>query len=133
MVQPRGLQAGIAYENRWIVLRVAEILEGKISQMRLEPLGTAGTGIELTVVAEGVCWGEQTKDTQRSWTISQLSKEGVLDDAKVQIADLGRCFRVVASSAAEDLGTLAYRASKSKPQRSRPGRELTCRRECPPK
>lgn len=106
-------RAGIAYENLWIVLRVAEMLEEKISAMRLEPPGTAGTGIELTVVAEGVCWGEQTKDTQRSWTIRRLSNEGVLADAKVQIADLGRCFRFVASSAAEDLGTLAYRASKS--------------------
>lgn len=106
-------RAGIAYENLWIVLRVAEMLEGKISQIRLEPLGTAGTGIELTVVEGGVWWGEQTKDTQRSWTISQLSREGVLDGAKVQIADLGRCFRFVASSAAEDLGTLAYRANKS--------------------
>ena len=106
-------RAGIGYENLWIVLRVAEMLEGKVSELRLEPLGRAGTGIELTVVAEGVSWGEQTKDSQRSWTINRLISEGVLGDAKVQIADLGRCFRFVASSAAADLGTLAYRASKS--------------------
>ena len=106
-------RAGIGYENLWIVLRVAEMLEGKVSELRLEPLGRAGTGIELTVVAEGVSWGEQTKDSQRSWTINRLISEGVLGEAKVQIADLGRCFRFVASSAAADLGTLAYRASKS--------------------
>ena len=106
-------RAGIGYENLWIVLRVAEMLEGKVSQMRLEPLGGAGTGIELTVVADGVTWGEQTKDTQRNWTISRLIRERVLADARVQIADLGRCFRFVASSAAGDLGTLAYRARKS--------------------
>ena len=106
-------RAGIGYENLWIVLRVAEMLEGKVSELRLEPLGGAGTGIELTVVAEGVSWGEQTKDSQRSWTIKQLIAEGVLRDAKKQIVDLGRCFRFVASSAAEDLDTLAYRARKS--------------------
>ena len=106
-------RTGVGYENLWIVLRVAEMLEGKVSELRLEPLGRAGTGIELTVVAEGVSWGEQTKDSQRSWTINRLISEGVLGDAKVQIADLGRCFRFVASSAAADLGTLAYRASKS--------------------
>ena len=106
-------RAGIGYEDLWIVLRVAEMLEGKISELRLEPLGGAGTGIELTVVAEGVSWGEQTKDSQRSWTIHQLISEGVIADAKVQIADRERCFRFVASSAAEDLDTLAYRARKS--------------------
>ena len=61
-------RAGIGYEDLWIVLRVAEMLEGKVSELRLEPLGRAGTGIELTVVAEGVSWGEQTKGSQRSWT-----------------------------------------------------------------
>ena len=106
-------RAGIGYENLWIVFRVAEMLKGEVSELRLEPLGRAGTGIELTVVAEDVSWGEQTKDSQRSWTINRLLSEGVLGDAKVQIADLGRCFRFVASSATEDLGTLAYRASKS--------------------
>ena len=106
-------RAGIGYEDLWIVLRVAEMLEGKVSELRLEPLGGAGTGIELTVVAEGVSWGEQTKDSQRSWTINRLISEGVIADAKVQIADRGQCFRFVASSAAGELGTLAYRASKS--------------------
>lgn len=53
-------RAGIGYENLWIVLRVAEMLAGKVSNLRLEPLGRAGAGIELTVVVEGVSWGEQT-------------------------------------------------------------------------
>lgn len=105
-------RAGIAYENLWIVFRVAQMLEGTVSALRLEPPGRAGTGIELTVVVDGVEWGEQTKDTQRNWTITRLIREGVLGDAKVQIADLGRCFRFVASSAANDLGTLANRARK---------------------
>ena len=50
-------RAGIGYENLWIVLRVAEMLAGKVSNLRLEPLGRAGAGIELTVVVEGVSWG----------------------------------------------------------------------------
>ena len=53
------------------------------------------------------------KNSQRSWTINRLIRERVLADAKVQIAELGRRFRFVASSAASDLRTLAYRARKS--------------------
>ena len=105
-------RAGIAYEDLWIVFRVAQLLEGTVSALRLEPPDRTGTGIELTVVVDGVEWGEQTKDTQRNWTITRLIREGVLSDAKVQIADLGRCFRLVASSAANALGTLANRARK---------------------
>ena len=106
-------RAGIGYEDLWIVLRVAEMLEGKVSRIRLEPLGRAGTGIELTVVVDGVTWGEQAKDRQGNWTINRLIAERVLADCKVQIADHGRCFRLVVSSAAEDLATLASRAKKS--------------------
>ena len=105
-------RAGIAYENLWIVLRVAEMLEGAVSALRLEPPGRAGTGIELTVVVEGVEWGEQTKHSHNSWTINRLIREGVLAATKVQLVDEKRCFRFVASSAAKDLGTLSHRARK---------------------
>ena len=105
-------KAGYRYELLWVVLRLSDLLEGRVGRVRQEPPGAAGMGIELVLDESGVTWSEQTKDTARSWTINRLAREGVLDAAKAQI-DLGRHFRLVASSAADDLGTLAHRARKS--------------------
>ena len=104
-------KAGNRYEHRWVVLRISEMLEAKVSRMRPEPPGRAGTGIELTLDEGGVTWGEQAKDTAGNWTINKLTREGVLDAIKIQIG-LGRSFRFIASAAATDLGTLADRARR---------------------
>ena len=104
--------AGNHYEHLWTVLRIAHLLEGRVSRIRPEPLGSAGTGIELEVDIDGVRWGEQTKDDTRNWTINLLIRERVLAAAKFQI-DRGIPFRFIASSGAGPLATLAYRARKS--------------------
>ena len=105
-------KAGNHYEHLWTVLRIAHLLEGRVSRIRPEPLGSAGTGIELEVDIDGVRWGEQTKDDTRNWTIKLLIRERVLAAAKFQI-DRGVRFRFIASSGAGPLATLAYRARKS--------------------
>lgn len=105
-------KAGNRYEHRWVVLRISEMLEGRISRIRPEPPGRAGTGIELTLDEDGVTWGEQAKDTTGNWTINKLSREGVLGAIKIQIG-LGRSFRFIASAAATDFGTLAERARQT--------------------
>ena len=51
-------RAGIKYENRWVALRVAEMLEGKVNRMRLEPPGKSSTGIcllRIRIVLRGTC------------------------------------------------------------------------------
>ena len=105
-------KAGNQYEHLWVVLRITEMLEGRVSRIRPEPPGVAGTGIELELDIDGVTWGEQTKDDARNWTINRLIREGVLAAAKIQI-DQGRHYRFVASSATDVFGTLAYRARKT--------------------
>lgn len=104
-------KAGNRYEHLWVVLRITELMEGSASRIRLEPPGQAGTGIELEIDVDGVIWGEQTKDSASNWTINKLISEGVLASAKVQL-DRGRCYRLIVSSSAHDLSTLAYRARK---------------------
>ena len=105
-------KAGNRYEDFWMILRISHLLENRVSRIRPEPLGSAGTGIELEVDIDGVRWGEQTKDDARNWTINRLIRERVLAAAKFQI-DRGLRFRLVASSGAGDLATLADRARKS--------------------
>ena len=104
-------KAGNRYEHRWVVLRISEMLETKVSRIHLEPPGRGGTGIELTVESDGVTWGEQTKNTAGNWTINKLTREGVLDAIKIQIG-LGRSFRFISSAPADDLDTLADRARR---------------------
>ena len=105
-------KAGNRYEHRWVVLRISEMLEGRVTRIRPEPPGRAGTGIELTLDEDGITWGEQAKDTAANWTINKLTTEGVLDAVKTQTG-LGRSFRFIASSAATDFGTLAEHARRT--------------------
>ncbi len=105
-------KAGNRYEHLWVVLRIAELLRGDNSRIRLDPFGRAGTGIELELDIEGVAWGEQAKSSTSNWTVKRLVREGVLQAAKFQI-DSGRHFRLVVASSADALNTLAYRARKS--------------------
>ena len=104
-------KAGNRYEHLWVVLRIMELIEGSVSRIRLEPPGLAGTGIELETDIDGVTWGEQTKDSASNWTIKRLIRKGVLASAKVQF-DRGRHFRLIVTSSAEALSTMAYRARK---------------------
>ena len=102
-------KAGHRYEHLWTVMRICELLDGPVRVIRLEPPGEAGTGIEFEVDLDGDVWGEQAKDTAGNWTIRELTREGVLASAKLQIGR-GRGFRLVAASAAADFATLADRA-----------------------
>lgn len=102
-------KAGNRYEHLWVALRMAELMDGSASQIRLEPPGRAGKGIELEINIDGVTWGEQTKHTVSRWTVNKLTSEGVLASAKLQL-DRGLSFRLVVSSSADELSTMASRA-----------------------
>lgn len=105
-------KAGGRYEHLWTALRVADLLEGTASRIRLEPPGEAGVGIEFEVDIDGLTWGEQTKDHARPWTITRLKSEGVLAAARRQIS-LGRGFRLITASAAASFDSLSARARVS--------------------
>ena len=105
-------KAGNRHERLWIVLRVLDLLEGKARRIRWEPPGAIGVGVEWALEEGGAVWVEQAKDTAGRWTVTKLINEGILSTAKTHI-DQGRQFRLLTSSGAEELETLAYRARKS--------------------
>lgn len=102
---------GNRYEHWWTAYRIADILEGRASQIRFEPPGSAGVGIEFEVKQDGTIWAEQVKEASSggTWTVNRLKNENVLGAAKVQV-ESGRNFRLVASTAASDLADLSARA-----------------------
>ena len=102
-------KAGKRYEDLCLVLRVSELLEGRVSRIRPEPLGDLGLGVEYELDRDGVTWAEQAKSTADNWTIARLEREGVLGAAQFHVGE-GRRFRLVAAAQAGDLGTLAFRA-----------------------
>ena len=106
-------KAGNSYEHLWTALRVADLLSGEASRMRLEPPGADGLGLEFEIDILGQTWGEQTKDSDATWTVKRLRADGVLAAARQQI-DRGRRFRLVTSSAATDLDALSHRARSSR-------------------
>ncbi|MFZ4299070.1 hypothetical protein ACOZE3_14285 [Streptomyces cinereoruber] len=64
-------KAGNRYENWWTALKVADLLRGEASRIRLEPVGQAGEGIEFQLVAKGETWCDQVKDvpSRGPWTL----------------------------------------------------------------
>ena len=102
-------KAGKRYEDLCLVLRVSELLEGRVSRIRPEPLGDLGLGVEYELDRDRVTWAEQAKSTADNWTIARLEREGVLGAAQFHVGE-GRRFRLVAAAQAGDLGTLAFRA-----------------------
>ncbi len=102
-------KAGTAYEQLWTAMRVADLLQGEASRIRLEPPGDDGLGIEFEIDTSGRTWGEQTKHSASTWTVKRLRDDGVLSAAKHQI-ERGRAFRLIASSDATALAALSQRA-----------------------
>lgn len=100
---------GNRYEHWWTARRIADLLEGKIRSIRLEPPGPAGQGVEFVLEDTDGYVGEQVKSTSTTWTLHQLEIQKVLAAIAVQLR-LGRSFRLVTTVAAERFSTLTDRA-----------------------
>jgi hypothetical protein len=107
-------KSGNQYEHWWTANRIADILIGRATRIRLEPPGIAGQGIEFEIDQDGRTWAEQVKDASAggNWTINRLNTEGVLAGALVQLS-AGRAFRFVASTAAPQLATFCRRSRET--------------------
>lgn len=92
-------KAGNRYEHWWTAWRIADVLDGTATSIRLEPPGPLGAGAEFTIEQDGVTWAEQAKDapSRGSWTINNLLSEGVLAYAKDHV-EQDRQFRFVGST-----------------------------------
>ena len=107
-------KAGNRYEHLWTSYRVADLLEGSASRLRLEPPGVAGQGVEFEIDDGDGTWAEQVKGSLSgsSWTIRRLDSEGVLASALVQV-QTRRQFRFVAALRASELETLSTRSRET--------------------
>jgi hypothetical protein len=100
---------GDRYEGWWTLLRVADVLKGQATTLRLEPPVAGGVGIEFWVDEAGVRWCEQVKDVQGTWTLHRLIREGVLPSVVGHLA-AGHSVRLVASTHATHVTALSSRA-----------------------
>src|SRR5436190_1573191 len=102
-------KAGNRYEDWWTALRVADLLRGRASRIRLEPPGKAGVGIEFEIEGPAGIWCEQVKDvpSKGSWTLAAVGK--ILKAVSGHLA-AGKKVRLVLSTGAPELHSLAERA-----------------------
>ncbi|WP_234439569.1 MULTISPECIES: ATP-binding protein [Streptomyces] len=102
-------KAGNRYENWWTALKVADLLRGAASRIRLEPPGQAGEGIEFQLVAKGETWCDQVKDvaSRGPWTLKAAS--ALLASVSGHLV-AGRNVRFVLSTGAPRLHDLTVRA-----------------------
>jgi hypothetical protein len=100
---------GDRYEGWWTLFRVADVLKGQATKLRLEPPAAGGAGIEFWMDEAGVRWCEQVKDAQHTWSLHRLIMDGVLPSVVGHLAD-GHSMRFVASTHAPELAALSSRA-----------------------
>ena len=107
-------RAGIRYEHWWAVWRIIDVLEGRITSLKIEPQGNSWEGIDVVVEGPQDLYSEQVKNAQSitNWTISRLQSKKILQTVKIQISN-GRSFRFVTSTPATQLSNLVDRARKS--------------------
>ncbi|MFF9345255.1 hypothetical protein ACF1CG_36550 [Streptomyces sp. NPDC014773] len=102
-------KAGNRCENWWTALKVADLLRGEASRIRLEPVGRAGEGIEFQLVAKGETWCDQVKDVPSRGPWSLRSAAALLKAVASHLA-AGRKVRLVLSTGSPALRDLADRA-----------------------
>lgn len=100
---------GNRYEAWWTLWRVAGVIEGSATRIRLEPPGDGGDGAEFWIEEAGARWYEQAKNAQRQWTLQRLISQGVLLSVRAHLA-AGHQFRLVTSTGAPELDSLSSRA-----------------------
>lgn len=109
---------GNRYEGWWTLYRLADVLLGCASRLRLEPPGSQGVGVEFWVDEPSGRWCEQVKDApaKGSWTLRRLTTEAVLPSLASHLS-AGHHVRLVLSTPATELANLSDRASRRHPRR----------------
>ncbi|MEU5880067.1 NB-ARC domain-containing protein [Spirillospora sp. NPDC047279] len=100
---------GNRYEAWWTLFRLADVLRGRATRLRLEPPGEAGVGVEFWIDEPERRWYEQVKNVQRPWTLKRLIDKGVLVGLVGHLR-AGHHVRLVSSSAAPELASLSERS-----------------------
>ena len=89
-----------------------DLLDGEVHRIRRKPLAAVGVMADWVLEADGDVWVEEVKHRSQRWTIHRLIDADLFAVAKVHV-DQGRRFRLLTSSDATELETLADRARRS--------------------
>jgi len=106
---------GNRFERLWIVSLALDVIDGRLSTIKLEPLGFEGEGVECVVTqTDGVKIYHQCKiqnGNKASWSIAELAKNGVLQTAKKKPESDPRCqFVFISDSTVPELRDMAMHA-----------------------
>ena len=111
----RADKFGNRFERLWIVSLALDVIDGRLSTIKLEPLGFEGEGVECFVTrTDGVKIYHQCKiqnGNKASWSIAELAKNGVLQTAKKKLESDPRCkFVFISDSTVPELRDMAMHA-----------------------
>jgi hypothetical protein len=114
----RADKFGNRFERLWIVSLALDVIDGRLSTIKWEPLGFEGEGVECVVTqTDGVKIYHQCKiqnGNKASWTIAELAKNGVLQTAKKKLESDPRCkFVFISDSTVPELRDMAMHAKSS--------------------
>jgi len=85
----RSSKYGNRYESNWVIQKLVDVIDEKLTYVEIEPLGEDEPGVDLWIVDKsGNKEGQQCKGrdgSKESWTISDLRERRVLDKWKMQL------------------------------------------------
>lgn len=91
----RADKFGNIFERLWVVSLAMEVIDGRLSTIKWEPLGVEGKGVECVVTqADGWKIYHQCKIQKGnggSWSVADLGRKGVLQNAKEKLVADPRC------------------------------------------
>jgi len=91
----RADKFGNRFERLWVVSLAFDVIEGRLSTMKWEPLGVEGEGVECVVTqADGLKTYHQCKiqnGNDGKWSVAVLGGNGVLHHAKEKLEADPRC------------------------------------------
>lgn len=113
------LEAGIAdklgneYEVRWTLVEVLRVLLGLADEIRLEPYNENAEGLEFRITTKGIDEWHQCKRRRSSgsWTLKNLSDEGVLQAFARKLSQTATKCVFVSSDPAPAFDTLLEKAN----------------------
>lgn len=111
----RADKFGNRFERLWVVSQALEVIEGRLSTIKWEPLGDEGEGVECVVTeTDGLKIYHQCKiqnGNKGSWKIAELGANRVLQNAKNKLEADPHCkFFFISDSTVPELRDMAMHA-----------------------
>ena len=79
-------KVGNRYEALWLVDQLLDLFDGKALSVTNERFGDGNDGFEFDVERIGYSeWFQSKRQTSKSWTLNELSQQGVLDSFQAKL------------------------------------------------